>query len=71
MNEEMQSLDKNETWELVPYLSHHKAIGCQWIYKVKHNSNDTVNRYNVRLVAKGMCTHTGSITKSPLPRWQR
>ena len=28
MNEEMQALCKNETWDLVPTSSRKKAIGC-------------------------------------------
>ena len=45
MNEEMQALCKNETWDLFPTSPHKKAIGCRWIYKVKHNANGSVNRY--------------------------
>ena len=51
MNEEMQALSKNKTWDLVPPSHHQKAIGCQWIFKVKHNADNTINRYKVRLVA--------------------
>mgnify|MGYP000580167673 CR=1 FL=1 len=29
MNEEMQALSKNETWDLVPPSHHQKEIGCQ------------------------------------------
>ena len=43
MNEEMQALSKNETWDLIPSSHHQRAIGCQWIFKVKHNADDTVN----------------------------
>ena len=32
MNEEMQALSKNETWDLVPSSPHQKAIGCRWIF---------------------------------------
>ena len=53
MNEEMQALSKNETWDLVPHSPHKKAIGCRWIYKVKYNVDGSVNRYKARLVAKG------------------
>ena len=52
MNEEMEALCKNETWDLVPHTPHKKAIGCRWIYKVKHNADGSVNRLKARLVAK-------------------
>ena len=45
MNEEMQALSKNETWDLVPHSPQKKAIGCRWIYKVKYNDDDSVNHY--------------------------
>ena len=32
MNEEMQSLHKNETWELVTLPKEKKAIRCKWVY---------------------------------------
>ena len=53
MNEEIQALRKNETWDFVPTSPHKKAIGCRWIYKVKYNADGSVNRYKARLVAKG------------------
>ena len=53
MNEEMQALSKNETWDLVPSSHHQKAIGCRWIFKVKDNASGTVNRYKAWLVTKG------------------
>ena len=45
MNQKMNSLDNNGTWELVP-LPHVKIpIGCKWVYKVKRNINGSVSRY--------------------------
>jgi hypothetical protein len=53
MDEEMAALDANRTWELVPLPEGKKAIGCKWVYKVKHNSYGSISRYKARLVAKG------------------
>ena len=51
MKEETQALIKNNTWELVPLSAQKKTIGCRWVYKVKHNDDETVNRYKARLIA--------------------
>jgi hypothetical protein len=53
MDEEMATLDVNATWELVALPKDKKAIGCKWVYKIKHNANGSMNRYKARLVAKG------------------
>jgi hypothetical protein len=53
MDEEMAALDANKTWELVPLLEGKKAIGCKWVYKVKHNSNGSISEYKARLIANG------------------
>jgi len=53
MDEEMAALNANATWELVALLEDKKAIGCKWVYKVKHNVDGSMSRYKARLVAKG------------------
>jgi hypothetical protein len=53
MEEEIQALDANRTWDLVVPPKGCKPIGCKWIYKVKYNTDGSVNRYKARLVAKG------------------
>ncbi len=53
MDEEMAALDVHATWELVALPKDKKAIGCKWVYKIKHNANGFVSRYKARLVAKG------------------
>ncbi len=54
MDEKMVALDVNATWELVALPKDKKAIGCKWVYKIKHNVDGFVNRYKTILVAKGM-----------------
>ncbi|WKA05478.1 hypothetical protein VitviT2T_023442 [Vitis vinifera] len=53
MNEEMKSLQKNETWELVECPPGRKPVGCRWIYTVKYKADGSIERFKARLVAKG------------------
>ncbi|KAH9660160.1 hypothetical protein KPL70_024117 [Citrus sinensis] len=51
--EEIEALHKNKIWELVLLPHGRKAIGNKWVYKIKRNGNDQVERYRARLVVKG------------------
>jgi transposase InsO family protein len=53
MNEEMKSLIKNNTWELVDCPPGKKTVGCRWVYTVKFKADGTIERFKARLVAKG------------------
>lgn len=53
MAEEYKALVQQGTWTLVEPPSHANVIGCQWIYKLKRNSDGTVARHKARLVANG------------------
>jgi hypothetical protein len=44
---------------VVPLLADRKAIGCKWVFKVKENQNDEIDRYKARLVAKGFSQKYG------------
>ncbi|KAE8730408.1 BTB/POZ domain-containing protein NPY2 [Hibiscus syriacus] len=60
MNEEMQSLQKNQTWKLASLLKGKKAIGCKWVYAKKDGFPDNNNIcYKARLVAKGYAQTEG------------
>ena len=71
MEEEMENLEKNKTWDLVPLLVGKQVIGCWWVYKVKCHVNGQVERYQARLVVKG-CAQTYGIdydeTFSPIAK---
>ncbi|RVX03816.1 Retrovirus-related Pol polyprotein from transposon RE1 [Vitis vinifera] len=43
MNEEMKSLQKNETWELVECPPGKKPVGCRWIYTVQYKQMVVLN----------------------------
>ncbi|GJW80502.1 ribonuclease H-like domain-containing protein [Tanacetum coccineum] len=53
MNQEMDALLRNGTWELVDLPEGRKAIGSKWIYKIKFRSSGEIDRYKARLVAQG------------------
>ncbi|WVZ89612.1 hypothetical protein U9M48_035991 [Paspalum notatum var. saurae] len=54
MQEEMQSLEKNGTWDIVRLPAGKKAVRCKWIFKRKEGSSPSeTTRYKARLVAKG------------------
>ena len=58
--EEIQSLHKNQTWDLVELLEGKKAIGCKWVYKKKEvvlEKDD--EKFKARLVAKGYSQRKG------------
>jgi hypothetical protein len=53
MNEEMESMAKNQVWDLVDLPEKAVVIGCKWVYKTKRDAYGNVERYKARLVAKG------------------
>ncbi|XP_051133023.1 uncharacterized protein LOC127252761, partial [Andrographis paniculata] len=59
MNEEIQVIEKNHTWELVDRPSRKDVIGVKWIYKVNHNADWSIQRNKARLVAKGYSQQVG------------
>lgn len=59
MNQEFQALYENNTWDLVPLPIGKKAIGCKWMYKIKHKADGSVERFKARLVVKGYTQQAG------------
>nr|XP_011463578.1 PREDICTED: uncharacterized protein LOC105351305 [Fragaria vesca subsp. vesca] len=53
MCKEIDALQSNHTWSLVPLPPHKRPIGCKWVYKIKLKADGSVERYKARLVAKG------------------
>ena len=40
-------------------LAGYRAIGCKWVFKIKHHLNDTIEWYEARLVAKAFTQREG------------
>jgi hypothetical protein len=53
MNEEMDQIEKKNTWELVPRPKNRNVIGSKWVFKNKMNEKGQVVRNKARLVCKG------------------
>lgn len=53
MNEEMKSLQKNATWEVVDLPIGKRPVGCQWVFTIKYKADGDIERLKARLVAKG------------------
>jgi ATP-binding cassette subfamily B (MDR/TAP) protein 1 len=46
------STQEDNTWDIVPLPRGRKAISNKWVYKIKCDDNDQVERYRARLVVK-------------------
>ncbi|KAJ3676254.1 hypothetical protein LUZ60_003666 [Juncus effusus] len=53
MDEEIEAIEKNRTWDLVELPEGCRPIGVKWVYKKKVNGEGKIERYKARLVAKG------------------
>ena len=59
MVEELQAIERNNTWELVELSAHTKAIKVKWVFKLKHNVDGSIVRHKARLVAQGFLQREG------------
>lgn len=53
MKEELQALEDNNTWTLIPKTDDMNIIGTKWVFKVKYKVDSTIERLKALLVAKG------------------
>lgn len=56
---EIEALELNQIWELVPLPPNKHVIDCKWLFKVKYNPDGSVKRYKARLVVKGFTQEFG------------
>ena len=47
MDKEIEALEINNTWTLVPLPPGKCPIGYKWVYKVKYLPNGTIERYKL------------------------
>lgn len=53
MQQELDALEMNHTWDLIKPPADVKPIASIWIYKITRGPNDNITKYKTRLVAKG------------------
>ena len=53
MKEEIKSIEKNETWELMNLPKEKKPIGLKWVFKTKFNIDGSIQNHKTQLIAKG------------------
>jgi len=46
-------LENASTWEVVDLPPNKKPISCKWVYRVKYNSDGSIQQYKARLVVRG------------------
>lgn len=59
MNEEINALEANNTWQVVPLPKGRKPLGSKWVFKVKRKFDGTIERYKDKVVAKGFNKQDG------------
>ncbi|CAJ2645977.1 unnamed protein product [Trifolium pratense] len=59
MEEELRSIEKNQTWKLVDLPDKKKKIDVKWVFKVKLNPDGTISKHKARLVARGFLQKHG------------
>ena len=53
MDEEIDAIKKNGTWELTNLHPNKQVIGVKWVYKTKCNAEGKIDRHKTCLVVKG------------------
>ncbi|GKG10454.1 ribonuclease H-like domain-containing protein, partial [Tanacetum coccineum] len=53
MNNEIEALNRNNTWTICNLPARRKPVGSKWLWKIKYKSSREIERYKARLVANG------------------
>lgn len=59
MNEEMTVIEKHHTWKLVHRPKEKDVISLNWIFKIKYNEDDSIQKYKAWFVEKGYSQQQG------------
>ena len=59
VQKEIDSLYKNDAWDVVELPEGRKTVGSKWVFKRKHDADGKVERHKARLVAQGFTQKIG------------
>jgi hypothetical protein len=58
MTEECQSIMK-DVWEIVPRPKEKSIVTSKWVYKIKHEANESMEKYKASSIARGFSQKEG------------
>lgn len=53
MQQEIQVLEGNKTWDISDLPPDKKGLRCKWVYEIRYNPDGTVEQCKARLVILG------------------
>jgi hypothetical protein len=59
MQSEIDTVEKNHTWELADLSRGHNAITLKWVFKLKRDEASVIVKHKARLVARGFVQWEG------------
>jgi hypothetical protein len=72
MTKEYHSIIKNDVWGVVPKPKNKDTVSSKWIYKIKHTTNESIEKHKARFVAHGFSQKEGidyEETFAPIARY--
>ena len=59
MHEEYESIMKNDVWDVVPRMKDKSVVTTKWLYKIKHGSDGSAEKFKAIFVARGFSQKEG------------
>jgi hypothetical protein len=59
MVEEYTSIMKNDVWDIVPRLEGKSVVSSKWLYKIKHATDGSIEKFKARFVVRGFSQKEG------------